>query len=164
MCWCLFFTNCGASPCRYKQETSRSGFPWWLRWSPRVPGSARPPGTTAGRTRTHACLQTPETTSEVSLWSEGGSMCSGYLLQTSGGECRCCRVFRQASVSGSETIWFTAGHTWCNESQTLACNTYFKLLYSFSVPTSSGADWDSVYDSAAGCGEMCLTNLLLLLW
>lgn len=57
-----------SSPCDYKQETSRSGSPWWSRWSPRVPGSARPPGTTADRTKTPVCLPTPGTTSEVSLW------------------------------------------------------------------------------------------------
>lgn len=57
-----------SSPCGYKQETSRSGSPWWSRWSPRVPGSARPPGTTADRTKTPVCLPTPGTTSEVSLW------------------------------------------------------------------------------------------------
>lgn len=49
------------------QVTSRSGFPWWLRWSRRVPGSARPPGTTADRTRTPACRPMPGSTSKVSV-------------------------------------------------------------------------------------------------
>lgn len=80
-----------SSPCGYKQETSRSGSPWWSRWSPRVPGSARPPGTTADRTKTPVCLPTPGTTSEVSLWChrfalhhcepKRCSMCSGFFLQ-----------------------------------------------------------------------------------
>lgn len=80
----LWLSNCVASLCL--QETSRSGFPWWSKWSPRVPGSAQPPGTTADRMKTPACLPTPGTTLEVSLWCryhyrpKWGSTRSGYVL------------------------------------------------------------------------------------
>lgn len=74
----FFFSNCFAPPCL--QETSRSGFPWWSKWSQRVPGSAQPPGTTADRMKTPACLPTPGTTSEVSLWCHHPALAS--LLAT----------------------------------------------------------------------------------
>ena len=48
------------------QAPNTSGSRWWSRWSRRAPGSAPPPGTTAGRTRTPACPPTPGTTSEDS--------------------------------------------------------------------------------------------------
>lgn len=167
----IFFSNCVMSPCGYKQETSRSGFPWWSRWSPRVPGSARPPGTTAGRTKTPACLPTPGTTSEVSLWCQHAALASQWAIVRR-------HVFRLLAVG--DTWWMSQRRHHlkmrfstfnCQEllvstiSLVITCDSKFVFVVLLVSVLQHALllmhiGWDSMHDSAAGCGEICVLLII----